>query len=608
MKNLLAIEPSSPDKSGRGHGLPMAIPVLCAITVISFALLAWTCRRGFGFVDEGFYLAVISNPKRFTYVLSWFGHVWHPLYVLAGGSVAWLRLYGAVALEICAVLFGISLANFLEPEAPGRKARIPIILTVTLGALWQFAWWRLPTPSYNQLDLCGLLLFGAGLLESVTGSRAPFRTQSIAKILLLITSGVTFTALAKPSTAVGAVLLGLVWLMAMPIRRRGNILLLTVLASALAYAGEMTLVAGSPENFVHVTRRTLAFQAMLDPNGLGNGLLSGFALPLDGDRPLRLVLAFGGFSLAVWAAYCWHGLIAAGRRAPFFFWSLALIGTILMGWARSSYAWLNHVTLHALTFLFIAMFCGIILRLCHITPGGRRVVLCNPAVRAGIMLLFLPLVYSFGTFAWIYMNLPGAAVFWCAALLALASATPRPCRHDAILITGHFCSLVTFGLIVGALFKPLFYNPSMWAQDRLITLETGNATLMVDERTHVYLRTIMDAARKRGFRSGMPLLDFSRNGPGAGFALGAAAPVTPFIGYGSQQLQGAVLAEVPATQGHDAWILADERDVLAMSALPWSLFGRRFPQDYALVARAGLPGFGVINTLWQPRNSAIPLH
>ena len=46
---------------------------------------------GIDFTDEGFYLNWIQNPFLYKSSLSQFGYIYHPLYNLVDGNIAWLR-------------------------------------------------------------------------------------------------------------------------------------------------------------------------------------------------------------------------------------------------------------------------------------------------------------------------------------------------------------------------------------------------------------------------------------------------------------------------------------------------------------------------------------
>jgi hypothetical protein len=68
------------------------ISLFCFVstTIILYWIFKFSAY-GIDFTDEGFYLNWISNPFLYKVSLSQFGYIYHPLYNLVDGNIAWLR-------------------------------------------------------------------------------------------------------------------------------------------------------------------------------------------------------------------------------------------------------------------------------------------------------------------------------------------------------------------------------------------------------------------------------------------------------------------------------------------------------------------------------------
>ena len=82
-----------------------SVVVLLATTIVAlacFALIGVYSQRGFDITDEGYYLNLIARPSeyRFSTTAGLFQYVWHPVFVLTGGSVSALRVLNAAVTVV----------------------------------------------------------------------------------------------------------------------------------------------------------------------------------------------------------------------------------------------------------------------------------------------------------------------------------------------------------------------------------------------------------------------------------------------------------------------------------------------------------------------------
>ena len=177
--------------------LPVGLSAILT-TAILIGLL-WFSRYGFDFTDESFYLVWMANPFNYSFSITQFGFVYHPLYNMLGGGVAALRQVNIIIIFSLAWAVCYLFIKGLSPQSSGhaytRLVTSAAIATSSLANL-VFAGLWLPTPSYNSLAFTGLLIATIGLLLGD-------KTASRASILgwLLIGLGGWLAFMAKPTTA-----------------------------------------------------------------------------------------------------------------------------------------------------------------------------------------------------------------------------------------------------------------------------------------------------------------------------------------------------------------------------------------------------------------------
>jgi hypothetical protein len=76
-------------------GILVFLAGLCPL--LALILSAWFSRSGFDFSDEGYYLASIASPYSYVSSLSFFGQMYHPLFVGMNESVFALRLFNLLS-------------------------------------------------------------------------------------------------------------------------------------------------------------------------------------------------------------------------------------------------------------------------------------------------------------------------------------------------------------------------------------------------------------------------------------------------------------------------------------------------------------------------------
>jgi len=472
----------------------------------------------------------------------------------------------------------------------------------------------LTTPSYNWLNLLGILLLSAGFLDSVTRPVPEPRWWVRWAGPVLIALGGLIATMGKVSSGPVLVVLaaaGIVGIAPGAMRER-----LWTLARA-AIAGVALLVVHSvvinpPWVTVDQIVRGQRNLIQLDPAHyrLGNAFrdvtdsltmvrhrfahVSGAALWLAliaavvfciwPARSRVVVAPFAGLAIVLASARLFHLKLWAGSNA-----------------AYAVLAWVP-VVLLTLALMFLP---GVIRSM----PRDRGRALAGFAICLAVLVAG-GASYAFGSGNDFFPQLNGGlAPFVAAALLVLLGVSlPGGMPLPALVMT------IALGVgsytVVGDAIAAPYRQPPLSQQT--VSVPIGpHGSLKVDPATANYLADIRAGAARAGWVKGTPLLDFSPYSAATVYALGGRPPITilPSVGYYPTTTKVAFWAmDQLAKAGWDddfrsAWVLTQvglptpgpQPDPGALTVI-----GRNFPADYELVGTFTLPRQGVM-ALWRPK-------
>jgi hypothetical protein len=589
--------------------------------VVYSAIFFWASGRGYEFFDEAFDLTTIADPSAYSSV-SDFGHLWHLLYVSLNGSIALFRIAGFLILSACGALFGLAVAQFSDERDRFSSARLAAILGVAICVSWQYQTWK-ATPDYNMLNLCALLLFFSGLLDAARFGRAIdgktkfYRDTLVPAALCAI--GLSLMALTKATTAVLAVLLGLIWVVFLRPRRPFACILLTALFGAVLLAIAMFVIEGNISIFIENKIRT--FEA-LNPAGTGgdvHGIMTSVVGPFSKEWwKIAEALIFAAILFAL--GFAWSWLLTAGGSKARWRWAThliaAVIGILLLWWrdqdmdAMESFMGFRLWRL-PLAFVLIAF----AVRILWLTRFRIDRLHARILMAAGILAV-APLAYSFGTGNLLIWHVAGAGIFWAAAMIVLSSLLPVSFREDVWHATAFFCAATSVGLLLSVMIAPGRIGAPVWEQTVTVRLGKQASHLAVNAVAANYIETFQSAARANGFDIGTPVIDLSEMGLGLSFALGGkplgAPPWLISDGAlakeserrGTIALQAAgvprLLADVPIADLRRAWVITGDPVYLDLMQPVLTSLGLKFPEDYRAVSRTSRGDLGWGQVLWKP--------
>ena len=219
---------------------------LClAMLLADIAFMVWARDRGLDRRDDAFYLLAAANPNFVS--ASDFAHVWRPLFLLTGGSLAGMRLGQMSLLVACGAGLGWQVGGFLRIADP--RLRAAITFAVGSCVFWQCDLWQ-TTAGYNGLNLIGLMLFFTGLFAASTAREGAPSVVDLAPAIGLAALGLVAMALAKPPTAAIALLLGLAWIALIRPRRAFVCVLGVGLIAATLFALSTVAFHGGPVGYL----------------------------------------------------------------------------------------------------------------------------------------------------------------------------------------------------------------------------------------------------------------------------------------------------------------------------------------------------------------------
>lgn len=565
-----------------------------------WAILFWAMGRGYDITDDAHYLIWVSNPFIYSWSVSEFGFLWHPVYNLVGGDIRYFRLAGAISLELSAAAFGGALWRFAASRlSPSDGATL--ILAITTAGLWSYILW-IPTPSYNELNLCGLLIFSAGLILATTPIGASvdecgnvIHTMAAGAISAFGASVVVF---AKPTTALGLLALGLVWLLLLRPKYSCLFILVGIFFSSIFIMAFIVSIDGSLSGFIQRKVTGARMLAIHSPTHGLNAMWSGTIDPVIEifTYPPQRFLVLVSFGVL----FTWLNVVLWVRRR----WLTNLLSlTIAVGLSIIEGIWRAggaltqeyYCALLLPVLMLVAFSFGFV---CKGWQSGHG----RPLVMA-TLLAMMPLCYSFGSGNRVIYHASQAAVFWLSASIVLAANVSENCRKQALFGTTIFSSFLTVGMLIGALADPYRLPSPIWSQTEHVEIGPRSAPLLVDQLTAEYITQLQTAASSNGFKQGTAIIDLTGVSPGTVFALGGEAPGIPWLsaGYaGSTPYVRETLRQVSPAHLRNAWVLNSPG---ARDSLPDSILrslGLNFPQDYQLVGHACMGSPCLEQFLWKP--------
>jgi len=557
----MAVLHSATGGLARGRGL---VAVASAATVLGTVVVLGTivafANRGFDLTDEAYYILSMQEPAAYRMTSTLFGYALRPAYLLFGGSITGLRVFGVLAI---ALLGAVAVGLFLRSRpVPGVPTTALVAAGAALPAMYYGFW--LPAPSYNWLVLAAGLILLPAILLLVKRDQGPVLPAALAAAAGLI------AAMAKPPSAAayGVIFTAAVVLLGGEPRQCARQL---ALALGFTVAGLAGLALVLPLETVWAQTR-----GYMEMHG---------AAPPAGRGPLGDLLAFiahpRGWPFA--AALAAVGLAARPHgRTWGVSWQRAAAALAVAAAAGGTVLALAFPVYPALGPGMAAIACaGVALALL----GGADRRLC---IALGAATL-LPWAAAFGS-----TNDLASQTTFCAGIFGLvavvAACAARPGGSAAVFVALALV-VITAAAIVRGSGKPYRLAAPVWNQTEPVPVGARGERLTLDPRTAAFASSLRDVAGRTGFCPGDPVLDLTGELPGTAVLLGGRTPGLQWLfgGYPfSEKLAAWILAGLDGKTRARAWLVVGEGRI-ALSAPFVASLGFELPQAYEVVLDARHP-------------------
>lgn len=573
---------------------------IVSVFSICCVVFAAVCGRGFNISDDAYYILSAADASLYKQTLTEFGYALHPAFAAVGGNLALFRFLGAAFLLGCATLFAFATCNAFLPRDQEWKLYACGIGAIATSAFWQYGLW-LPTPNYNLLNLCGLLLFFSGLSigapPSQTFSSSPKGCRDLGGAVIA-GLGLCLTLLTKPTTSLMAVVAGLAWIAVASPRRAWRAILTAALVSVSCYALAIFFIDGSLAQFL--ARKSFSLRALAvlgrghDLSGLEQSLLGS-----SGSHTLSKFLSVGAGCLVFLLLVSWwfRALRKGTGQASIIAVGCVFLVAVVRAWDGLSpepvpllHVW-HLLPLIVAAILFLAAAGSLQDR-----HGAWRQLTCIA------ILGIAPLIYSVGTNNTVALHISGAAIFWSAAAILAAEMMIPKYGRQVVAGTALLFACLTLAMLFGVIISPLPGASPLWAQSQRLSLR-NHMVVKVDARTLTYFSAFQAAAARKGLSEGTPIIDLTGQGPGMVLVLRGTAPGVPWLHYGGANVMAfsrLMLRQVPAERLHAAWVVTSPGPDTAREALVLRNLGIDFPRHFEAVISRRAPEIGMAHTLWRP--------
>jgi hypothetical protein len=603
--------------------IPNLIRILSAIPLgISlwvFTSFVLSSHRGFEMTDESLYLLVAQQIAGTT---QWgFPAGWHtsPLYLIAGQDVANFRTLGGVLLGIIGMLLGY-VSHCLsstdtrvgdEPWSPRDRVRAGVFVLVGyVGTLLYYSS-LLRAPSYNWVNLAGLLLAAIGFLlvlnNSPTG-RNPLISKTSLLHASIISFGLLFSLPGKPSSpvlfmAIASLVLGLLrgW-------RESAIFALQVTATS----GVLVLIAITtrfwPLNFwvqfeqalsaSPLTESRLVEIAVFELVGAPGSLLTAvFSNPVSaGLVVLTAVLAAFAFGVTVKLTAYRRAFLVAGWTLlvwEFAAKELAFSRSLSLGiWGRFD-------TGIALVLLYILSITHFFLLKRKDATGDRDVLQEKKVLLGSVLLAWTPFVFAFGsTNALLGQAAQGGAGFLLASLILLQNkSTLTGLSGEQLVLTVASIGAISL-ILLNSHENPYRLAPMAEQTVPILLSDQGSSQLYVDPSTATFFLNLQAELQTAGFNKGTPVVGLEWTwSSGIPYLIGASVPpsaMPTLFGYEGSlvRLEENLTRGCASFDCKSAWVIVSDQASLNDKArlqagraegLFSVISGRNFPSDYQKV-------------------------
>ena len=495
-------QPATTSTPNPGHMLIKLLPWATGLLLVAgYAFLTYNLNRTLDLSDEGSYLLQISRPFDDAYRIHNYGALLHPIFSILGQDVYALRLFGLATLGLSALFFGLGLCAL--GSRLGYKllvaAQASLLCALPTAALSYYCNGPV-TPSYNWCNLVGVLICLASLCLYTAvglGGQSPARWLGRTACLIGIAFGGVVSFLAKPSTAGGLAVVGLLWLALFPqVRSRSgrlsDILLAACLAAALL-ALHFTFLSEGIGTSISKYQAGLWAISLFPSYSLASLIHDSHFFPNQKQWAWRFIGIFALYLISLELFRRYHTdwkitFIATLVAASATFSAVSLIVSDVLGYL--------YPTLVFLTFVFMLLYMD------HKTVPKRLLLLP--------LFIFMSLYfYHFGSGNDYSYNTSKALVILAGGMMAAFILTKPAIRNPLVTASALVVSIFALASLAHFINTPYRQDAPLMALNAPLRLRANSTPLYVTQARKEFMECIRKIALTHGWQPGMPLLHLS---------------------------------------------------------------------------------------------------
>jgi len=558
-------------------GWRASLPVF-ALLVVQVGLYVWMAPRGFDFTDESYYFLNYLYWRDLIGTVTFFGAYFEWPFRLLGQNVPSIRVVSLSLLLASSAFFALeTLDYFSRREGLTKSTRCVVAGVAMATSLFYFG--PLATnraPSYNLLALCSMLVATGALLRVLQP-----RASSAGTGAAMIVYGLAVGAVGLGKASSGAMLVAVHALFFVAVNRdwRSRHLLAFLMLSLAGVSLNVIVLEFTHPHWLEVLKEGITLANMDGSHDL-LGSLNAFRWEVQAAAPAMLASALGA-GVTVAAIAMWLGPF---RRAALSALVIILVGGCVLGLIVGPIRWWLPWTSLGVLLLWIVD---------GATRRPFRWVRADMAdIALMVLLLALPVAFSFGTNNSLLEHSQRAAVFPVVALLLRLLRLSRLgilARPAMIACMAALCvpTLVTQLRAATDVHYTYRLLSALGKQAIPISFGAANNELLVDASTHEALGSLIGTARSVGLAPGQAILDFTGDGPGLIYALEGRPVGLAWLpgGYpGSRAIAARIIEKLPLQALQDAWLLSSDNNPRAISDWQQLLIARLGPGTHELVA------------------------
>ena len=591
--------------------------LLACIPVIglaaSCAYLIWSFNRGFDITDDGYYLLSARSPEEiFAPANGFFYFCTAQLYQASGGSIFNFRVLGLLCLVFSSFFFAtqyVRTLGSLHLDRSGNVFSIAWIALMLLAAVSFYAQ-HPPSPGYNLLNLCGMLVASAALLRAMT--RPDATISSACAWLALAGLGVGFCLWAKWPTGACMIITSGICICCWPVRRyRHRLVELCAFGVGLiTWSVLMLATAQTPSDLIPLLMLGIDYVVVLGSN--------------HSQHPLSLLMSqcavfcadlFSHYKMLPLLIACvpslasTHGAVGFYSERRFALWSgvgavCVLLMCVVVGDAQGGSNDPDHGLLNVFAwFMYWALLSILVIRAVR-TRGGRVLTLnlrqCLPVI---LLLAVLPFIFSVGTASKLATTGASANIFLVAATGVCIALAGNLLGSRRLVLVGIACmALLATSRIVTSGSAPYRLATGLHEQSFPVEIGGDGDIMLTDQATADAIMQLRACAAEHEMPQRQDVIALMGM-PGLVYAMNGTAPGVPwnFGGYpGSRNAATLAMEQVEADRRRDSWLLISD-DVGLDHQHITALVDRVFPDDYELLEQIHWPVGDKAMRLYRPK-------